>query len=253
MVFSRILVPRNMRWTYGRKTVDTTIDHRVELRPPQVTPWTRLRVWPARDLGRSTALLLAPAAGSNLDEPVLSALARGLSARGVVVGTFDFAYRHAGRRPPDPRERLERAFHDVLTTFAEVAGARHHVLGGRSLGGRVATHLAAVGAGAGVVALAYPLHPGGRPDPRRTAHWPAITVPLLFVHGDRDHTCPVAALDAARSAWLRNAANTARVVAGADHGFALRARDARTAADVDAEIIAAVDGWITQTFEDGEP
>jgi predicted alpha/beta-hydrolase family hydrolase len=232
--------------------METTIDHRVELRPPQVTAWTTLRVWPARGLARSTALLLAPGAGSNFDEPVLSALATGLSARGLVVGTFDFAYRNAGRRPPDPRERLERAFHDVLATFVDVARARHHVLGGRSLGGRMATHLAAAGAGAGVVALAYPLHPRGRPDPRRTAHWPDIKVPLLFVHGDRDHMCPVTALDAARSTRLRNTASTAHVVAGADHGFALAARDARTSADVRAELIAAVDGWVTRTFEEGE-
>ena len=226
------------------------VDHEVELRPPQVTTSTRLRVWPATGASRSTAVLLAPGARSNYDEPVLSKLARGLSARGVVVGTFDFAYRHAGRRLPDRRDRLERAFHDVLSAFRSVSGVRRHVLGGRSLGGRIASHLVAASTGDGVLALAYPLHPGGRSDPRRTAHWPDITAPVLFVHGDRDPLCPVDALAAACAAHLRSAAGTVHVVAGADHGFALRARDPRTSADVERELVTCVEGWIAGTFEE---
>jgi uncharacterized protein len=229
-----------------------TIGHRVDLRPPQSTASTTLRVWPAAGPARSTALLLAPAAGSTLDERVLSTLARGLSARGVAVGTFNFAYRHAQRRVPDPREWLERAFADVLAAFIDLAPARHHVLGGRSMGGRIASHLAAAGTGSGVIMLAYPLHPRRMPDARRTAHWPDITVPVLFVHGERDPLCPVTALDAARREKLRNAESTVHVVAGADHGFALRARDPRTAADVDAELIATVDGWVATTYEEDE-
>lgn len=227
-----------------------TIEQRVELRPPQVTSHTLLRVRPARGTPRATALLLAPAAGSNLDERVLSLLARGLSQRGVAVGTFDFAYRHAGRRPPDRRDRLERAFEDVLAAFSALTGARHRVLGGRSLGGRVASLVAAKDTGDGVLALAYPLHPAGRSDPRRTEHWPMIRSPVLFVHGDRDHMCPVADLDVARATHLTNAAHSAHVVAGADHGFVVRKRDGRTAADVGAELVDTVDGWLARTFEE---
>jgi predicted alpha/beta-hydrolase family hydrolase len=229
-----------------------TIAHRVELRSPQIIARTALRVWPAQGSQRSTALLLAPAAGSNLNERVLSTLARGLSERGVAVGTFDFAYRQAQRRLPDPRERLERAFADVLSAFVDLAPARTYVLGGRSMGGRIASHLAAQGTGSGVLALAYPLHPRGNADPRRTAHWPDITVPVLFVHGDRDPLCPVAALETARRAQLRNAASTVHVIAGADHGFAVRVRDGRAAGEVSAELIATVDAWLTRTFEEYE-
>jgi hypothetical protein len=175
-----------------------------------------------------------------------------LSARGVAVGTFDFAYRHAGRRPPDRRDRLERAFEDVLRVFSVLTGAPHVVIGGRSMGGRIASLLAANGTGAGVLALAYPLHPAGRIDARRTEHWPKITAPVLFVHGDRDYMCPVDDLDVARATRLINAAHSAHVVAGADHGFVVRTRDGRTAADVTAELVGIVDGWLTHTFEDGE-
>jgi hypothetical protein len=234
--------------------MNSTIAHRVELRPPQIIARTAMRVWPAQGSQRSTALLLAPAAGSNLNERVLSTLARGLSERGVAVGTFDFAYRQAQRRMPDPRERLERAFTDVMSAFADLVPARRYVLGGRSMGGRIASHLAAAGVpqAAGVLALAYPLHPRGKPDPRRTAHWPDITVPVLFVHGDRDPLCPVDALEAARRTRLRNAASTVQVIAGADHGFAVRVRDGRPAGDVRAELIATVDAWLTRTFEEDD-
>jgi hypothetical protein len=229
-----------------------TIAHPVELRPPQIIARTALRIWPAQGSSRPTALLLAPAAGSNLNERVLSTLARGLSGRGVAVGTFDFAYRQAQRRLPDPRERLERAFNDVLSAFVELVPAQDYVLGGRSMGGRIASHLAATGVGAGVVALAYPLHPRKMPDPRRTAHWPDIRVPVLFVHGDRDPLCPVEALESARRTHMRNAASTVHVIAGADHGFALRASDPRNAADVNAELVTTVDGWLARTFEEHE-
>jgi len=229
-----------------------TIEQDVELRPPQVVPRTLLRVRPAPGTSRRTALLLAPAAGSGLDERTLSQLARGLSERGVAVGTFDFAYRRAGRRPPDRPDRLERAFEDVLAAFCALIAVPHVVIGGRSMGGRIASLLAANGTGAGVVALAYPLHPGGRPDPRRTEHWPKITAPMLFVHGDRDRLCPVGDLDAARARHLTSAVHRAHVVAGADHGFVVRKRHGRTAADVRAELIDTVDGWLAETFEEDD-
>ena len=229
-----------------------TIEQDVELRPPQVVPRTLLRVRPAPGTSRRTALLLAPAAGSGLDERTLSQLARGLSERGVAVGTFDFAYRRAGRRPPDRADRLERAFEDVLAAFCALIAVPHVVIGGRSMGGRIASLLAANGTGAGVVALAYPLYPGGRPDPRRTEHWPKITAPMLFVHGDRDRLCPVGDLDAARARHLTSAVHRAHVVAGADHGFVVRKRHGRTAADVRAELIDTVDGWLAETFEEDD-
>lgn len=227
-------------------------DQPVKLRQPQAVDTTTMRVWPSRGPDRGVALLLGHGAGSALDERVLVTAADGLASRGIVVGTFNFAYRAAGRRPPDRADRLQRAFVDVLEAFAAVSRAPRTVIGGRSMGGRVATMLAADGHGEGAVALGYPLCPGGRPQPdtRRTAHWPRIAVPVLFIHGDRDRLCPVPALDAARREHLRDTAHCAHVVSGADHGFGVRARDDRTQTDVDAELVDVIDQWLRDAVEE---
>lgn len=226
-------------------------DRQVVLSPPQQVRATTLRVWEPTGRRRGVAILLAHGAGSGLDEPTLTALCRGLGERGVTGATFAFPYRQAGRRPPDRADRLVRAFVDVMGAFARDCGADRIVLGGRSLGGRVATLLAADGHGDAVLALGYPLWPGGRPpaDVRRTSHWPRIAVPVLFVHGDRDRLCPVAALDDARHAHLVRAPHRAHVVAGADHGFTVRVRDPRTRPEVEAELLDAVDRWLLTTVE----
>jgi dienelactone hydrolase len=75
---------------------------------------------------------------------------------------------------------------------------------------------------------------------------------MLFVHGDRDRLCPVGDLDAARARHLTSAVHRAHVVAGADHGFVVRKRHGRTAADVRAELIDTVDGWLAETFEEDD-
>jgi predicted alpha/beta-hydrolase family hydrolase len=222
----------------------------VPLTQPQAVAVTRLHVWEPTSRPRGVTLLLAHGAGSDLGERTLVALAAGLADRGVRSATFNFAYRQAGRRPPDRADRLRRVFADVAGAVA----ARHGpaiVLGGRSMGGRVASLLAAEGHGAGVLALGYPLCPGGgAPDARRTGHWPRIGVPVLFVHGDRDRLCPVDLLDDARHRWLAEGRHRAHVVTGADHGFDVRVRDDRSRADVDAEVVGAVDRWLLDVIEE---
>jgi len=226
-------------------------DSTVKLVRPQLVDTTTVRTWSPDGPGRDLVVVLGHGAGSALDEHVVVTVAAGLAARGVTAATFNFAYREAGRRRPDRVDRLQRAFVDVATAVTAQHGATRTVLGGRSMGGRIASLLAADGHGDGVVALGYPLCPrGDDPDPRRTRHWPAIRVPVLFVHGDRDRLCPVAALEVARHEHLSETAHSAHVVTGADHGFDVRARDERSHADVDAEVVAVVDRWLHQQIEE---
>ena len=133
-------------------------------------------------------LLLFPGAGATRDQSTLVALDKGLRP-GWRTTRADFPYRKAGRRAPDRPPVLLAAVRDELRRIRD----RRVVLGGRSMGGRVCSMVAGAADGeappptvAGVVAISYPLHPPGRPDTLRVEHLPAITVPCLFVGGDKD-------------------------------------------------------------------
>jgi uncharacterized protein len=117
--------------------------------------------------------------------------ATALALRGIETITFNFAYTEAGRRVPDRNDRLEAAWRRMIAAYrdGEVgARARRLAIGGKSMGGRIASQVAAAdGDGlAGLVFLGYPLHPPGRPEKLRSAHLPQIRAPMLFVQGSRD-------------------------------------------------------------------
>src|SRR6185436_1607325 len=101
----------------------------------------------------------------------------GLAARGFEVVTFDFLYMEAGRRMPDRTPLLEECWRAVLARFGSA------FIGGKSMGGRIGSHLAAAGDEGilGLVFLGYPLHPSKKPAERRDAHLPSIRQPMLFV------------------------------------------------------------------------
>jgi uncharacterized protein len=135
-------------------------------------------------------VLVTHGAGGDSSHRVLVALEERLAERpGVAVRRFDFPYRRQGRRAPDRAPKLVAALVDEARRFADdlgVAPARL-VIGGRSMGGRIASLAVAEGLeAAGLVLLSYPLHPPGRPERLRVEHWPDVDVPVLFCNGDRD-------------------------------------------------------------------
>lgn len=200
---------------------------------------------PASDRG-SPAVVLAPGAGSDAASPFLAAVARGLAQRAHPVVRFDFAYRLAGRRRPDPPARLRAQWLEVVAAARARLGAnRPLVVGGRSMGGRIASILVAEGLDVtGLCLLGYPLHPVGQPQRLRTEHWPRIRVPTLFVQGDRDALAPLDTLERERAARLVNAPSKLHVVRGADHSFTTRKSD-RAPSHVHAEVVAVVAGWLS--------
>ncbi len=136
---------------------------------------------------RPAGLLLTHGAGSDRDHPTLVALADGLAP--LPVERVDFPYRRSGRRAPDRAPVLVECVRAEACAFAERLGVgpERVVLGGRSMGGRICSMAVAEGLpAAGLVLLSYPLHPPGKPDRPRTAHFPALEVPCLFLGGDRD-------------------------------------------------------------------
>lgn len=220
---------------------------RVPLHPPQAVANTSAVMWCPRDDTDRAGLVLAHGAGTDLSNPVLLAVGRGLAGRGHPVLAFNFAYAEAGRKPPDPPARLESAFRDAIAAAQQVMGDRALVLGGRSMGGRIASRLAAQGEPcAGLVLLGYPLHAARRPERLRTGHWGDLRVPVLFVQGDRDRLCDLTLLERERAAHLAHIDSRVHVVAGADHAFAGRKSDGRGPGAILDEIVAAVGDWLDE-------
>jgi predicted alpha/beta-hydrolase family hydrolase len=134
----------------------------------------------------SVTVLAAHGAGTDQHHQMIVGIAEALAAAGLRVVTFNYPYAEAGRRRPDRADSLLACHRAVL----EDVRSRHGnpvVTAGRSMGGRMATMLAAEGVPmAGVVAYAYPLHPAGKPDRLRIDHLHGVAVPMLFFQGERD-------------------------------------------------------------------
>jgi predicted alpha/beta-hydrolase family hydrolase len=195
------------------------------------------------------ALILAHGAGAGQGSAFMVRAAQGLAARRVTVATFDFPYMAARRKVPDAAPALERSWRDIIehARADDKIGRLPMFIGGKSMGGRIASHVAAQGvdALAGLVFLGYPLHPPGKPEQRRDAHLPDIREPMLFVQGERD------AFGTARE--IRellprlNGRTALHDVAGGDHSFKVPAKGGRPQNQVFEEIFDAVALWIQET------
>jgi hypothetical protein len=196
----------------------------------------------AEDTARAL-LILAHGAGAGHRHPYMTAFARGLATSGIDVVTFNFPYIEQKRRVPDRAPALEACFRSVIA--ASIAHARFAsaplFLGGKSMGGRMATHLAAQGVERlrGLVLLGYPLHPPGKPDQQRRAHLPAITAPVLIVQGERDAFGTPAEL--APVIETMAAPVTLHPVVGGDHSLAVRGQKP---AEMYAPLFALISAWI---------
>lgn len=192
-----------------------------------------------------TLLLLAHGAGSDMHNPLLVELQAGLAAHGHIVATFNFPYTSQGRKLPDRAPVLEACFERVLEALRDDAGLaiRRIVIGGKSMGGRMATHLAARGVAVdGLLLLGYPLHPAGKPERLRSAHLPQLHVPSLFIAGTRD---PLSDLALLRPAVATIPAPVElHIIDGGDHSFGVPKKLARPASDVYEEIIITTDAWV---------
>lgn len=146
-------------------------------------------------------LALWPGAGSSAEHPTLLALEAALAP--LPVARFDFPYRREGRKAPDRANKLIASLRADVAAWCDELGTTPDrlVLGGRSMGGRMASMAIAGATGntargsepweeplpaAGLVLISYPLHPPGRPERLRTEHLDRITVPVLSIAGDRD-------------------------------------------------------------------
>jgi predicted alpha/beta-hydrolase family hydrolase len=185
------------------------------------------------------AVVLAHGAGAPMNTPFLSSVARGLAADGFRVARFEFPYMRARRETgkkggaPDREPILRNSWKEVVD---KLGGGRRLVIGGKSMGGRIASMVADEVGARGLVCLGYPFHPPGRPEKLRTAHLETLATPALIVQGTRDafgtpeDVAGYRLSPAIRVVWLEDG----------DHSWKPRASSGRTEAQNMAEGLAAM-------------
>jgi predicted alpha/beta-hydrolase family hydrolase len=199
--------------------------------------------------------VFAHGAGAGHQHPFMTSYAKGLAERGLAVATFDFPYMLKQRRTPDRAPVLEDAFRRAVSNALGERRVKASTLfiGGKSMGGRIATHLGAsldkwpdALKPSGIIAFGYPLAP---PRSRRTGdrvtHLKALTVPTLIVQGTRD---PFGGPDEVKEAVFDSDAKPPieiLPVEGGDHSFAVLKSSGRDQKSVHDEIMDAVVGWIS--------
>jgi uncharacterized protein len=192
----------------------------------------------------AAGLVITHGAGSSSDSPLLVALADALADRGVVVLRCDLPFRQARRHgPPSPGGAArDRAGLRAAVAALARTGVPHVSLGGHSYGGRQASLLAAEdpAAAPALLLLSYPLHPPKRPEDRRTAHFPRLRTPALFVHGTADPFGSVAELEGALA--LIPAPVTLHVVPDVGHDLGAARRGRGGLPDLAAHI---AEHWLT--------
>ena len=189
-------------------------------------------------LGR--LFVYAPGAGSNINDRFGVYACRRLAAQGFTTVRFQFPYMEARRRRPDRTPLLEETWRHVIAMFRD-EGLKL-VVGGRSMGGRIASQVVAQGTIVDSLALfAYPLRPPTSPSQWRDKHLPAIMVPTLFCSGTRD---AFASPDELRTAASMVPQSKIKLLDDADHGFETLKSSERTRRDVWAEAIDALVDWL---------
>jgi predicted alpha/beta-hydrolase family hydrolase len=190
-------------------------------------------------------VVLAHGAGAPMNTPFLNTVARGLARDGVRVARFEFPYmrvrRESGRRggAPDREPILRNSWKEVVE---ELGGGKRLVLGGKSMGGRIASMVADEVGARGLVCLGYPFHPPGRPEKLRTAHLETLSTPALIVQGTRDQfgtredVAGYKLSPAIRVVWLEDG----------DHSWKPRASSGRTEPQNMAEALTAIRGFLSE-------
>ncbi len=175
--------------------------------------------------GAVATLVVGHGAGAGLDHPFIVGFCRAIGERDVATLRFNFPYLERGRRSPDPERVLREAWLAAFEAALASAAGRPVLVGGKSLGGRIASMCVADGMpAAGLVFLGYPLHAPGKPDRLRSEHLSRIRAPMLFLQGTLDPFArPELIRDVVRGLGGRA---TLEPVEGGDHSFNVRGRRA---------------------------
>jgi predicted alpha/beta-hydrolase family hydrolase len=205
---------------------------------------------PKRGVAKVTdrAVLLAHGAGADMHAPALTTVTDALSAVGVASLRFQYPYRSAGRKAPDRPAVLLAATRAAIAELARRTKlpTDRLVIGGRSMGGRYCSLVAADADDPvpvlGLLLLGYPLHAAGKPEKERSDHFPRLRMPVLFVSGTRDSLAAKPALT--RAARKVKGPRTFHWIESGDHGFRPLKRSGLTLDGVLADAAAAATAWV---------
>ncbi len=202
---------------------------------------------PAANGGHETLFICAHGAGGNLNDRGVVQTAKALQERGIAVVRFNFLYKEKKSGRPDPMPRLKECITAVVARARDELRPKTLIIGGRSMGGRAASMLAAEQFGCdGLLLLAYPLHPPGKPEQLRDAHLPAITAPVICFNGTRDPFCTPElmndVLTRVKTRWEMH------WIEGADHSFHVLKSSGKTDAEVLDGIASAAQNWVGSNF-----
>ena len=198
---------------------------------------------PAAGGENDIVFVCAHGAGGHMRDRNMEKLAAALRASGAGIVRFNFLYREQGSARPDPMPRLKACMSAVIEHTRATLSPRTLVAGGRSMGGRTASMLAADGTACdGLLLFAYPLHPAGLPEKLRDAHLPQVRVPVLCFNGTRDALCQHELMDGV----VRRLGTNWQMhwLTGADHSFHVLKSSGRTDDQVLSEVSDATAGWL---------
>lgn len=198
---------------------------------------------PAAGGASDVVFVCAHGAGGHMADRSVVAMTSALHQRAISTVRFNFIYKAKRQQRPDPMPRLVECFEAVIERVRSEIHPPRLIVGGRSMGGRVASVLASRGMPCdGLLLLAYPLHPPGQPDKLRVEHLPSIHVPVLCVSGTRDPFCTPELMTRTMAGLGPNW--SMQWLDQADHSFHVPKSSGRTDADVIADAASAIERWI---------
>lgn len=189
--------------------------------------------------------VLGHGAGAGMEHPSMQAVATGLAARGIATLRYQFPYMEQRSRRPDPPPLCHATVRAAVAQAARLAPDLPLFAGGRSFGGRMTSQAQAQAPLTGVrglVFLAFPLHPAGRPGTERGLHLQQVSVPMLFIQGTRDELADPSLLRPLVERLGSRA--TLHALEDADHSFHVPARSGRKDSDVRDDALDAVCAWL---------
>jgi uncharacterized protein len=210
-----------------------------------VDPTHRVSALFDRPATARAVLVLAHGAGAGMEHPSMQAVAAGLAERGIATLRYQFPYMERKSRRPDPPPLCHATVRAAVAEATRLAPDLPLIAGGRSFGGRMTSQAQAevpLARIRGLVFLAFPLHPAGRPGTERGVHLQEVDIPMLFIQGTRDELADLSLL---RPLVERLGARaTLHLLEDADHSFHVPARSGRKDSDLRDDALDAMCTWL---------